>query len=375
MPLTRHIYTQDEVVAALMFCALRGKSVEATFWTLELLDSELVEEVMRALKQVWLYGFGVKALGWYRHYTTIFQAEEVIQENVLTLVSELCRLACNGGRDRSILTLLSAEVSPDRVNIQEIPSGFPPVEAFAYRAILQRKTLTAWGAVRAMESPDTFLKRAAMRKHGVKAGVFLKLLDGDLWEQRATAVAALCLSKEEFAASWNQPLRPILEEVAKELPAWSELLGRRERRIYRIPPECLGYTERGKLSVYVSNEKDIMGRMEKPSALWYSPFWDSVAELYGGWEAVKEDPVIREAFYEKYFPDDIPDEWSKESRGKSHGPGASADVSKTFHAWYGRLPAAVLWGPLKYKEWNLGRMDIGSWNLVPVKRIIQPESM
>ena len=54
MPLTRHIYTQDEVVAALMFCALRGKSVEATFWTLELLDSELVEEVMRALKQVWL---------------------------------------------------------------------------------------------------------------------------------------------------------------------------------------------------------------------------------------------------------------------------------------------------------------------------------
>jgi hypothetical protein len=358
-----------------MFCALRGKSVEATFWALELLDSELIEELMTALQQIWLYGFGVKALGWYRQYTRIFQEEEIIQECVLALVSELCRLASNGKRDRSILTLLCAEIIPDRVNIQNIHSRFTPVEGFAYRAILQRKTLTAWGAIRGMESPDAFLKRAAMRKHGVKAGIFLKLLSGDIWEQRATAVAALCLSKEEFIASWNQVLHPILNEVARELPVWSELLGRRERRIYRIPPECLGYTQRGKLSVYESNEKDIMGRMEKPSGLWYSPFWDSVAELYGGWEAVKEDPVIREAFYAKYFPDDIPDEWSKDSRAKSHGTGASADLSKTFQAWYGRLPAATLWGPLKYKEWNLGPIDIGSWNLTPVKRIIRPETL
>jgi len=375
MPLTYHLYTQDEVVAALMFCALRGKSVEATFWCKELLDSNLVEEVMRALQEVWLYGFGIKALSWYRHYQEIFHDDEIVEEDIFKLVSGLCRLASNGGRDRSILTLLCAEVVPDRVNICEIPVGFNDVEAFALRAILQRKTLAAWGAVCSMETPDAFLQKAAMHKHGIEACKFIAILDGNMWQQRAITVAALCLSKDEFASSWNQPLHPVLDEAAKELSAWSNLLTRRARRKYRIPPECLGFTERGKLSVYESNEKNIIGSMEKPSALWYSSFWDSVAELYGGWEAVQKDAVMREAFYEKYFPDDIPDEWSKEERAKSHGPGASADMVKVFQAWYGRLPAAVLWGPLKYREWNLGFIDISSWNLVPVKRIIQPESI
>ncbi|NBV77844.1 hypothetical protein EBR66_06790 [bacterium] len=375
MPLTYHLYTQDEVAAALMFCALRGKSVEATFWCKELLDSNLVEEVMKALEEVWLYGFGIKALGWYRNYQEIFHDDQVVEEHIFKLVSGLCRLASNGGRDRSILTLLSTEVVPDRVNVCDIPAGFTDLEAFAFRAILQRKTLAAWGAVRNIEAPDAFLQNVAMHKHGIEAIKCIAMLEGEAWQRRAIVVAALCLSKEEFAASWNQPLHPILDEVVKELPEWETLLGRRARRKYRIPPECLGYTRRGKLSVYISNEKEILGSMEKPSALWYSPFWDSVAELYGGWEAVKQDAVIRDAFYEKYFPDDIPDEWSNEERAKSHGSGGSTNKSKTIQSWYGRLPAAVLWGPLTYRELVIGPVDIRAWNLLPVRRIIGPESV
>ena len=273
-----------------------------------------------------------------------------------------------GKKDRSILTLLSGTVEPDRVNVCQIPEGFSPVEAFAFRAILQRKTVAAWGAVCSLENAD-FLKKVAMRKHGVKACKFLNILDESL-ESRAIAVAALCLSKAEFAASWSQPPCEILKEVAAELPVWESRIGRRSRRVYKIPPECLGLTERGKLSVYETNEKEIIGRL----TLCGSPFWDSVVEAYGGW--VMKDRA-RESFYDTYFPDDIPDEWSLAERAKSHGRGASADVAKTIQSWYGHLPCSLIWKPLKYAPWDLRVVPglVDSWALQPVRRIIRPGDM
>jgi hypothetical protein len=50
------------------------------------------------------------------------------------------------------------------------------------------------------------------------------------------------------------------------------------------------------------------------------PFWDDVIGNYkrnGVW--VSED--AEEAFYEEYFPDDIPDEWTKADKERSHGKG------------------------------------------------------
>ena len=358
MPLTRHLYRQDEVVAALMWGVLRCRPVEASFWCMELVDSGLVEDALKALKDVWFYGFGVKALGCLRDF-----------ENPLQLVSALCRVASNSGRDRSILTLLCSDGEEDRVNICPIPEGFGEVEGFALRAILQRKTLAAWGAVRSLPAPDVFLQKAALHKHGIEGGKFLATLDWNEWERRAVAVAALCLSKEEFAVSWSRALGPVLAEVVAELPVWAKLRGRRARRLYKIPPECLGLTERGKASVYETNEDEIIGTLEKPNALWNSPFWEAAVAKYGGWGGLE-----REAFYEKYFPDDIPDEWSKEERAKSHGFGASADHEKTFQAWYGRLPAAVLWKPFRYRKWDSLGLNPISWALRPVKRIITPEA-
>ena len=363
MPLTRHLYRQDEVAAALQFCLVRNRPLEAAFWTQELIDSGLAEELMAALKQVWMYGFGVKALGWYRAFVELFRGDEIAEEEIVRLVSWLCRLGSK--KDRSILTLLSGTVEPDRVNVCQIPEGFSPVEAFAFRAILQRKTIAAWGAVCSLESAD-FLKRVAAAKHGVEGSKFLEILDESL-ESRAIAVAALCLSKAEFAASWSQQPGEILEEVAAERPIWEDRMGRRSRRMYKIPPECLGLTERGKLSVYESNEKEIIGRL----TLCGSPFWDSAVEAYGGW-AMKDR--ARESFYDTNFPDDIPDEWSLAERAKSHGRGASTDMAKTIQSWYGHLPCTLIWKPLKYAAWNLRVIPglVDSWALQPVRRIIRP---
>jgi hypothetical protein len=383
MPLTRHLYKEDEVPAALMFCILNRRHVEAAFWCQELLDSGMSDELMAVLRRTWLYGVGVKGLGWLRAFQETFGGDTVDPDAVIKLVIGLCRIV----KDRSILTLLTAnlDIQPDRVNAGTVSDKYSPLEAFTALAILQRKTLCAWGGLRAMEKPDEFLRSMALSKHGPGARKFLTVLDGEAfsdWERRAAGCAALCLSREEFMASWRQEAAPeLLKEVAEGLEEWEKLLGRRARRIYKIPPAALYWmTARGRdISVYDTNVKEMMGRVEKSSAIWGSVFWDSVAEEAGGWAAIKNDSEVREAFYEAYFPDDIPDEWSAAEREKSHGSGplqrgVRADTMRALTNLFGRLSAAVIWAPLSpvknTESWDdlwtdLGCISVSGWCLTP----------
>lgn len=371
MPLTRHLYREDEVVAALVFCCVRGRHVEAAFWCLELLDSGLVDELLEAMRRAWLYGIGIRGLGWLKAFQTAAEGDAIDPELMLQLVQGLCRSA----KDRSVMTLLGAEITgqPDRVNAGETAEA-QPLDRFVALAILQRRTMTAWAAVRAMEDPEPLLRRIGRMKHGVEIGVEAFTP----WEQRAILVAAFSLGRAEFKASSDVRLQPLVVEVAQGLQEWRKLAGRR-RRVFSIPPECLYYfTERGRaLSVYDTTEKEIMGRLEKPGALWGSGYWDEVA---GDWGAIRSDDAAREAFYDEHFPDDRPDEWSKVDRAKSHGAGplqrgAAAIPERAFHTLLGRLPSAVIWGPLPpVKNWEtLEPVSTTGWNLSPVtRRLIDP---
>jgi len=64
MPLTRHLYREDEVAAALMLCVDRGLVQEALFWSLELLDSGLTNQFYGALKTIWISSFSKSAPEW-----------------------------------------------------------------------------------------------------------------------------------------------------------------------------------------------------------------------------------------------------------------------------------------------------------------------
>jgi hypothetical protein len=386
MPLTRHLYREDEVVAALMFCILRKRFVEAAFWCSELLDSGLVDELIEVLKRIWLYGFGVKALSWLRAFHAATSGDSIDPEQILRLIGGLRE------PDRSIITLLAEPITeqPDRVNACDVSPKFTTaLEAFVARAILQRKSRAAWGGLRGMEDPDGFLLKIAMAKHGVAGCKCVKTIQevslGGPWEKRAAAVAALSLDRAAFTVSWTRVADPpLLSEVARELDAWTAALGRRARRIYPIPGECLHWlTRRGReLTAYDTNEKEIMGRLEKSAALWGSGFWDSAAEEFGGWAAIKQEAESREAFYATHFPDDIPDEWSSADRRKSHDRGVlhkgqKADASRAIQTLFARLPTATIWGPLlpvkNVETWaelwsDIGPIDVTGWKLTPVIR-------
>jgi hypothetical protein len=106
-------------------------------------------------------------------------------------------------------------------------------------------------------------------------------------------------------------------------------VGRRDRRVYSIPSACLyGTTLRGR-SKWAQNNFTQLYNVEK--YLVGCPFWDEVLEEYADVEdgeiKWKSDDKLEE-FYEKYFPDDIPDEWSKKDQLKSHGDGVLGPTDK-----------------------------------------------
>ena len=269
MPLTRHLYQEAGVHEALSAAILEKKPVEAIFWCQELLDSNLIDDCIATLRLVWLE-FALNALGLVQY----FQEIEGDPGPVLQLVSTLCRL------ERSVMNPVEKQKGGEKAALKAIMDG-----------------QDARGLILGVRKPDAFLQRAAMKKHGVEACKLLAILDGDDEERRMIATAALCLSTQAFTASWNQTLGPIHPEALKELRKWRKLTSRRARRIYSCPRPG---------GMIGSIEPHIRG----------SYFWEAAVTPYGGWDALKNE--AREAFYAKYFPDDIPDEWSKQERAKSH---------------------------------------------------------
>ena len=344
MPLTRHLYVEDEVIAALQFCVLRGKTVEAAFWCEELLCSEMIDELLAALRRIWLHGFGIGALSWFRRFQEVSEQPEIQVEDILGLVTALCVTGLNQRRDNTYLILAGSTVGPEQANFSIAPKGVTPADAYFIACVEQGRTLSAWRSL--SHTTGGVLRLAAEKKHR-EAGLNACEL---LIEYPALAVAALCLVKGELAARLTQPLPPQLREVEKARASWEPLMSRRQRRQYPIPRECLYWaTERGSRSVYESSEKLLRGSLERPGKLWGSTYWDSVADAVGGWEAIRNDSEVRMRFYDEHFPDDTPDEWSIAEREKSHGRGAlqpdatGVKAESFLRSWFGRIPSAVIW--------------------------------
>jgi len=367
MPLTRHLYREDEVLAALQFCVLHGRCVEAAFWATELLDSQMADEFIIAMRQIWLFGFGIGALKWYERFVEVTESDELDQEELLLLVVALCRIGANGGRDTSFLVLkgYKAQLEIVRECSYEPSTG---LDAYFAASVLQGRAAIA-AAINPLVSADTIATVAAY-KHGDTGKAVIKLLSVSY---PLLCIAALCLPAPELLRRWAWVTPPMLSEVETAIAEWDTLLHRRRRRIYPIPHGCLYWlTARGSISVYDSTEKEIMGRIERPGRLWGSTYWDAVVEPLGGWAAVKEDAEVREAFYEEHFPDDIPDEWSKKDRAMSHGvgasqPGTTPSTGRFLRTWFGKIPSAVVWNKLDVAIQRLEAAGAGTYNEIMEK--------
>lgn len=305
--LTRHFYNCDEVVDSLKKAVLNKKVVDAAFWCQELIDSELDYLAFRTLLEIWLYYINFTLPEWIKHADTDTPN-----------LQELClNLALSDSRDSSIFYIICSQDQPiDRVVLDKgYKTDKNKVREF-YRACLrQGRARSAWW---------------------IAANSYID--QDEIWEEVADSIRWIRSISESEKNSiylcagivYTCGLRCKIESqkyirlseniVSKYVDKWSDKLGRRLRREFTIPIESIyGWSSRWRILKKDSNLSDLheiektMLQNKSEDGIWNVILCDF--ELKGG-----EDDS-REYFYQKYFPDDIPDEWSLLDQKKSHGSG------------------------------------------------------
>ena len=307
--LTRHLYRIDEVKASCKYALIKKNYREALFWSMELIDTMMSDSLRDIMLTVWFLGVGRSS------YPLLLELLQADDENLLEFVGAFCSVE----RDASIYTLLALGSLDWKKQIDRVvPMNVEGIEdketRCIARAIKQGKTLFAWTLLRCRWSADIWkllLGYASTRERSVLEA--LHEMKTHTWESRAAAVALLC---DKVGGGWKAVRRYIDE---KQVDEWSQLEGKRARRVYKIRAEAILYgTEKAEMPRSVTNIQEIR---EPLTALYGSPYWDVVAEEFGGWKPIYKSDAGKETFYELYFPDDIPDEWSRDDQEKSHGLG------------------------------------------------------
>ena len=386
MPLSRHFYSLDEVQAALLYTTSHNTPTEALFWCQELLLSGSVSEAISTLFQSWLWHTGPMRLQW---LVSVWQSslitEELSEDDILLATYRLATIHQNQ-RDNSLLNILVLTMEnplkmPDRVtrktpNIKDIDDK---KEIYFFRAMFQGKARAAWWISQFIaidriwllldlfaENVHTFFKEQykvclkALQNYELLLGY--KSAEYDIMI-RCSAINMMCISQKKQELSFK--LEPQIDMRNAQILNELELsVGRRERRVHQIPVPCLyGITTRGKAQW---TQKNYMQLYNVEKYLIGCPFWDEVLVEYAN---VIDKGVIKwhsddimEQFYDKYFPDDIPDEWSLLDQQKSHGdgilgPSDKVKLSKWYRIFMSKLPH-LAWNTTKATNIYLEKLDI-----------------
>jgi len=372
MPLSRNLYSLDEVQAALLYTTTRNSPTEALFWCQELILSGCVGEAISTLFQSWLWNTGPMRLQWLVDSWKLLSSNELTEDDVLLSTYRLSTIH-HTNRDNSLwniltLTIKSPNEMPDTVT-RKTPSVIPSEdskELYFVRAMFQGKAQAAWWISQFIQEERIWILLDWFAENvntpfQEQYKVCLEALKG--YEQllgyksveydtiiRCAAVLMMCIQPDRQVLSFE----PLTDEIDKynsqTLNELNVSVGRCDRRVYQIPTSCLyGTTLRGR-SKWSQNNFIQLYNVEK--YLVGCPFWDSVLAEYA---SVNDSGDIQwnsddkmEEFYEKYFPDDIPDEWTKKDQQKSHGDGVLGPTDKP-----------TIW---KYSRNFLSRTPQLAWN-------------
>jgi hypothetical protein len=344
-PLTKHIYREDECIAALKWSIMFGKQEESLFWAEECIDSKMHGELLEALLWAWCFSCGPSALPWIEVLHDRIQ-KGITEEDMYQLTYILLHWR-RSSPDASAFVLLSLGLSskgeqieaPDYLTRNECKTKTP-----LERAIEQGKIELAWYIARPLWetlSWSTLFPKAILLS---TIHDWFPVWDPEmLWPIRAVTLVA--------GATLKAPA-PI---PVVEIPEWNlEEIPMRKRRIYSIPTDCLFlFTQRGQMSITDTTDTDLTHHLE--TNLHGSQFWDEYIS------SLHETDIQREKFYDTFFPNDIPDEWSKADREKSHGSGYGVihTNEECFRRWFYHLPSRIWKGlPRALEIWKMKELSI-----------------
>jgi hypothetical protein len=351
--LTRNLYRLDEVRAAAMFCLIKGRAKEACFWLAELIVSDLMLEAIYCMFYVWLIGIGPLRLEWYRRAWEVFRREEIEPESILQFGIALAasissRPRDKGGEERdwsqtrdTTAVLLLVAGAAGKLGDKGVEAGWKGVSNLEQKGLMSRLHGLAGADARLHQTLAALEASSEVVGEGY-AERLRKLTN-------CVAYLATCVPKEY--RNTEETWRPvILHELEEDVKGWLTVTAvRRKRRVYEVPYTCLyGMTARGELAQNETNIEEIRYGLE--GLLRKSTYWSELVPA-------ADDDDGREAFYDREFPDDIPDEWSLVDQQKSHGMGARMGAGPISF-----LKMAGRWFPSDRSVW-LGPVDAERlWN-------------
>jgi hypothetical protein len=374
MPLSRHFYSLDEVQAALFYTTSRNNPTESLFWSQELILSGCIGETISTLFQSWLWTTGPFRLQWLIDAWKTLASDELSEDDVLLATYRLSSINYNC-RDSTlwnilVLTAKNPDEMPDTIT-RKMPAVIPSEdekEIYFVCALFQGKARAAWWVSQYIDEErvwillDWFAENVSTFESHYK--ICLEALKG--YEQllgyksaeydiivRAAAVIMMSISPEKQVTSFK-PLDQIDKNNLQTLNEWATSVGYKDRRVYQIPTSCLyGTTLRG---TYKWSQNNLTQLYNIEKYLVGCPFWDEVladgAEVDDKGHITWKSDEKMEEFYNTYFPDDIPDEWSKKDQQKSHGDGVLGPTDKP-----------TIW---KYSRSFLSRTPHLAWNTTRV---------
>ncbi len=313
MVLTRHLYSLDEVHAALVYSSQRSDCSETVFWCRELIDSGYAVEAISTLFSAWMWHRGPFDLQWLVRAAATLASDSVTEEDILISAYHLSQRSM---RDHSLWTILTSTV-PDRVTPctpRCANQAHDPKELFFFRALYQGKAQSAWWIARHMEPScvwELLYQYVELSDYAESYRICFHVLQHyeSLLGYRAEdsnilclAVLSACLSPAQQEKSFR-----VLSEPAPSIIMPPKEGTIRSARRYSIPTACLyGDTARGRMTWSQSTYRSLR-ELELSG-----PFWDEHK-----WTTEEE----HEAFYDRFFPDDPPDEWTLAEQQRSHGDG------------------------------------------------------
>jgi hypothetical protein len=303
--LTRHFYESEDVLASMRMAILRGRSQEALFWCLELIDTNLHKIALQSIIETWMlfYTESNWILALKNNYSL---KQQSILEACYTLSQEKQRTMSSV----EILVLEFQEKEEEMKREKNVDDFRTAVRtgqcqlAWSLAKFLDSEVV--WSALIEFENSNIHWIRSLISSYQIKTPLWLFGI-----------IQWLCIRKEE-TVQWS----PLTVDLQKKIKEWKGLQSRRKRRQYTILFPLL-YGETSKSSV--SKKETTLYRLYsiEKSMCSEEGFWKNVLEFSdfdiesGKW--TRNDSL--ELFYEKYFPDDIPDEWSLVDQEKSHGKG------------------------------------------------------
>ena len=287
---TKRLYRLDEVRASLLFCLKDRRFNEAIFWLRELEESFYGGEARRLLLVSWSMNVGLSRLFWLHEWSKFGGT----REGRLRLCWQLLRCS---ERDSSLWWLLWSGVIPMKYETSSIVDK--------WNSICSSDDF--WNKI----DPHPCLE--ALQKDMKGYDIFARVI--------ACSLSCKVSSASMMAMSTEEPI-----DLDKTISEWDSL-SLRKGRIYEIPSRCLyGMTVRG-------NGRDTTDEINNFN-IKESPYWRRAVEPYmsrGNW--ISDD--AKEIFFDTYFPEDIPDEWSLAEKKLSHGPGINQTgmLDKWWRIW------------------------------------------